>query len=76
MTKPNDIEVSAHLADPERAAMVMKFMDRSTRATGELMIAGNVSSERSARIPSSRRGKLGTRSSRPPRVYFLPKSDE
>ncbi|HKD51697.1 MAG TPA: helix-turn-helix transcriptional regulator [Candidatus Acidoferrum sp.] len=37
-------EVSAHLAVPARAAMVLKLMDGSTRATGELMMAGNVSS--------------------------------
>lgn len=37
-------EVSAQLADPARAAMVLKLMDGSTRPTGELMLEANVSS--------------------------------
>lgn len=37
-------EVSAQLADPSRAAMVLKLMDGSTRPTGELMLEANVSS--------------------------------
>ena len=37
-------EVSAHLADPARAAMVLRLMDGSSRPTGELMLASNVSS--------------------------------
>src|SRR5258708_134955 len=37
-------EVSAHLADPARAAMVLRLMDGSSRPTGELMLAANVSS--------------------------------
>jgi DNA-binding transcriptional ArsR family regulator len=37
-------EVSAHLADPARAAMVLTLMDGSSRPTGELMLAANISS--------------------------------
>lgn len=37
-------ELSAQLADPARAAMVLKLMDGSTRPTGELMLEANVSS--------------------------------
>ncbi len=37
-------DVSAHLADPARAAMILKLMDGSSRATGELMLEANVSS--------------------------------
>ena len=37
-------EVSAHLANPARAAMVLTLMDGSSRPTGELMLAANVSS--------------------------------
>lgn len=36
-------DVSAHLADPARAAMVVTLMDGSSRPTGDLMIAANVS---------------------------------
>ena len=36
-------DVSAHLADPARAAMILRLMDGSSRATGELMLAANVS---------------------------------
>lgn len=37
-------DVSANLADPARAAMVLSLMDGSSRPTGELMLAANVSS--------------------------------
>jgi predicted transcriptional regulator len=37
-------DLSAHLADPARAAMVLKLMDGSSRPTGELMLEANLSS--------------------------------
>lgn len=37
-------EISAQLADPARAAMVLALMDGSSRPTGELMLTANVSS--------------------------------
>lgn len=37
-------DVSAQLADPARAAMILGLMDGSTRPTGELMLEANVSS--------------------------------
>src|SRR5581483_5795170 len=37
-------KVSAQLADPARAAMVLRLMDGSSRPTGDLMLAANLSS--------------------------------